>query len=252
MKNIPGYIFIFLASAFVLLAGALMVFPRAFAGGVWGGFVGSSAWFTDMERSARNQAMLKSIAGTNNPQKLPPDYVEFAGRIVFPKGNPFPGGRLPDLRIACRDKSCDMVERAPHLNADGSFYTVFRRGQTYDLYWMYYFGSREKFASVRISPDGPKRRRAVFKYVYEKKVSGSENSSSVGGASQSGSSNYNLPGNISNAGSPGTSSYTGPEVGSGFKQPTVDHSWQPPKSDSGWKPPKTDSSWQPPKISHGW
>src|SRR2546430_14791613 len=126
--------------------------------------VGSEHWFQAMRQTAANLAMMKSLTGTRDYRKLPADYVEFAGRIAFPNGNPFPKGRLPDLRIVCRDLAADGVNRAPLVGEDGGFYTVFKRGETYDLYWMYYFGSREKFAAITIRPDGPTQRKYLFEY----------------------------------------------------------------------------------------
>jgi hypothetical protein len=128
------------------------------------GHVGSDEWFAQMRKSAANQAMLKALMRKHGGQQLPADYIEFAGRIVFPEGNPFPKQRIPDLRIKCRDSQADDVERAPFVDDEGGFYTVFKRGQSYDLYWMYAFGSREKFASIFIKPDGPARRKHVFEY----------------------------------------------------------------------------------------
>jgi len=132
--------------------------------GIYGGYVGSDKWFEGMRKSAANQAMMQSVAKTRDFRKLPADYVEFAGRIVFPEGNPFPKKRLPDLRIKSRDTKADDVERAPFVDDEGSFYTVFKKGQTYDLYWMYYFGSRDKFASIYIKPDGPTQRKLAIEY----------------------------------------------------------------------------------------
>ena len=128
------------------------------------GHVGSEEWFAQMRKSAANQTMLKSLMRKRGTSQLPSDYIEFAGRIVFPAGNPFPKQRIPDLRIKCRDQRADDIERAPFIDEEGGFYTVFKKGQTYDLYWMYYFGSREKFAAITISPDGPPQRKSVFEY----------------------------------------------------------------------------------------
>ncbi|MBI1898169.1 MAG: hypothetical protein HYS04_16785, partial [Acidobacteria bacterium] len=128
-------------------------------------YAGSARWFEQMRQGARDMAMISALGRGTGREPLPPDYIEFAGVISFAKGNPFPGGHLPDLRIACRNRSADPVERSPHINdEDGSFYTVFKRGQVYDLSWMYYFGGREKFASIAIDADGPKQRMATFVY----------------------------------------------------------------------------------------
>jgi hypothetical protein len=157
-------ILLYLAGILLLnSAPGLCVLGQNATNGVYGGYVGSDKWFTEMRKTAANQALMQSLAGTRDPRKIPEDYVEFAGQIVFPDGNPFPDGRLPDLRIICRNQDTDSVERAPFLDGS-SFYTVLRKGQTYDLYWMYYFGSKEKFASVSIRPDGPKQRQCAIEY----------------------------------------------------------------------------------------
>src|ERR1051326_6462322 len=88
-----------LVSFFVLLA-AGHAYSQNGTNGIYGGYVGSDRWFTEMRQSPANQAMLRNIAGVRSAQQLPADYVEFAGQIVFPHGkNPFPRGRFPDLRI---------------------------------------------------------------------------------------------------------------------------------------------------------
>jgi|GEM_PF-4892516 len=111
--------------------------------GVYGGYVASSAWFHTMRQSAENMAMLRQLGGGTPMQPVPPDYVEVAGEFQFPQGNPFPGKRLPDLRIQCSPLSADSVERAPHITQNGNeatFYTVLRKGYAYTFQWMYYFG----------------------------------------------------------------------------------------------------------------
>ena len=144
-----------------------MASAQSSSNGVYGGFTASDQWFADMEHSAANQAMIQAVAGTGNFQKLPPDYVEIAGRIVFPGGNPFPDKELPDLRIDCVNQHVDAVDRAPFLNNQAEFYTVLKRGQTYDFYWFYYFGSREKFARITVSSRGARRRKLVIVYRWK-------------------------------------------------------------------------------------
>ena len=143
------------------------LYPQSPANGVLNGYVGSDKWFSEMRKSAANQAMLKALSGKSNPKRLPTDFIEVAGIIRFPNGNPFPAGQLPDLRIQGKDPKTDSVERAPYVSKDGSFYTVLKKGQTYDLYWMYYFGSREKFASIHIEPAGKPQRKYSVEYITE-------------------------------------------------------------------------------------
>ncbi len=142
-------------SSLLLLTGALL-FGQSASNGIGGGYVGSSRWFAEMRASAANRAMLQTLAGPGRGTRaVPPGYVEFAGLLAFPQGNPFPGGRLPDLRIRCANPQADPVERAPFLDRSGGFYTVLKRGQTYVFSWMYYFGSKEAFLSLRVPPDAP-------------------------------------------------------------------------------------------------
>ncbi len=132
--------------------------------GVYGGYVGSDAWFSAMRRSAANRAMLQSLSRSRGSGQVPPGYIEFAGVVSFPQGNPFPKKRLPDLIIRCRDKQADSVERQPFVDDQGGFYTVFKRSETYDLYWSYYFGSKEKFATIAVPANAPSRLKQVIEY----------------------------------------------------------------------------------------
>lgn len=129
------------------------------ASGADGGYVGSDRWFSAMRQSAANLAMLRQLGGGPSPHLVPPDYIEVAGVFEFPQGNPFPKGRLPDLRIQCDDRKADGVERAPFvLIHDGApnFYTVLRKGQSYTFSWMSYFGSKDAFARWRVPASGPR------------------------------------------------------------------------------------------------
>ena len=151
-------------SVFVL-ASAIQTFGQNGTNGVNGGYVGSDRWFAQMRQSAANQAMVRDIAGVRSAQQLPADFVEFAGQIVFSHGkNPFPRGRFPDLRIRPRNQNADRVERAPFVDDEGGFYTVLKRGQTYEFYWMYFAGSKERFAVINIDPDGPRQRKVAIPY----------------------------------------------------------------------------------------
>ncbi|MGB7623042.1 MAG: hypothetical protein WBN92_11890 [Terriglobia bacterium] len=129
--------------------------------GVYGGYVGSSRWFELMRQSAANSAMLRSLGGSSNRTTVPPDFVEVAGFFAFVHGNPFPKGRLPDLRIRSANTRADSVERAPIISQAGgeapAFYTVLKKGQTYNLYWMYYSGGKEQFASFSMPADAAKQ-----------------------------------------------------------------------------------------------
>lgn len=133
--------------------------------GVYGGYVGSSRWFDSMRQSAANMAMLQSLGGASARQPVPPDYSEVSGIFTFVQGNPFPKNRLPDLRILCANQTADPVERSPFITqSEGeppSFYTVLRRGQTYQFSWMYYFGGKEVFATLTVPSNDGKQLRMV-------------------------------------------------------------------------------------------
>lgn len=156
--------------------------------GVYGGYVGSHDWFRSMTRDARNQAMLRSLGaapGATGDIQLPPGYIQIAGEFTFPAGNPFPAGRLPDLRIKCANAAADSVERAPFIITQGgapSYYTVLKTGQTYAFTWMYYFGSKQQFATWQAPANAPSALRLVI--AIDRKGNGSiENASAVTGAS---------------------------------------------------------------------
>ena len=98
-----------------------------------------------------------------------PDYVELAGLIVFPKGNPFPGA-IPALKIVPRDPSTDQegdIRAHTELNRDNSFHTELKKGQTYDLYVTTSWGDRTlgNLGSFYVEPQGPLQRKHVFEYV---------------------------------------------------------------------------------------
>ncbi len=147
----------------VVLAATLVVAQRSTTNGAYGGYLGSSAWFASMRQSAQNMEMLRRLGGGSVRQPVPPNYVEVAGEFVFPQGNPFPKGRLPNLRIKC---NCgDSVERAPFIQQSGeaaTFYTVLQRGQPYTFTWMYYFGGKEAFASYTVPGNAPKQIKVAF------------------------------------------------------------------------------------------
>jgi hypothetical protein len=148
-----------------LLAAFPMFAQSSGSNGVYGGYVGSSRWFDSMRQSAANMALLQSLGGASGRQPVPPDYSEVAGIFTFVQGNPFPKNRLPDLRILCADQTADRAERSPFITqSEGeppSFYTVLKRGQTYRFSWMYYFGSKEVFATLTVPSNASKQLRLV-------------------------------------------------------------------------------------------
>ncbi len=135
--------------------------------GVYGGYVGSPDWFAAMRRSAANTAMLQSLQHSGGRPVVPPDYAEIAAEFHFPSGNPFPKGRLPDLRIVCANRGADEVERAPVVLQPGdggapNFYAALKRGETYQFIWMYFAGGKDKFAALAIPAEAPKQIRTVI------------------------------------------------------------------------------------------
>jgi len=133
--------------------------------GVYGGYVGSSRWFDSVRQSAANMALLRSLGGSGGRQAVPAGYAEIAGMVTFTQKNPFPKGRLPDLRIVCADQRADSVSRGPFIaqTAEGppSFYTILKRGQTYHFYWMYSFGSKELFGTWTVPANARQQLRLV-------------------------------------------------------------------------------------------
>ncbi|MBZ5727045.1 MAG: hypothetical protein LAP87_18860 [Acidobacteriia bacterium] len=149
----------------ILLAVYPLFAQSSGSNGVYGGYVGSSRWFDSMRQSAANIALLKSLGGPGGRNPWPAGYAEAVGIVTFPRGNPFPKGRLPDLRIVCANPGEDSVPRAPFLAQTGegpaSFYTVLKRGRTYHFYWMYYFGGKERFATWTVPTNGSPQLRLV-------------------------------------------------------------------------------------------
>ncbi|MDA8088278.1 MAG: hypothetical protein M0Z75_16470 [Nitrospiraceae bacterium] len=265
------------ATAFLLLAGIAASCALAFPANAYGWLVGSPTWFGDTERIARDRAYERAYSGKNGtqkPQKLPPGYVELAGKIVFPKGNPFPDGQLPDLHIVCRDKSADSAVRAPVVRKDGSFSTTLKSGQTYDLYWMSYLGFLNKFASIHVSRRGPRRRQAVFSYVYEPvKPASDRNNPQPGGSSyqQPGTSPWQRPqtgpayqppqaGPAYQAPQAGPAfqapqagpAFQAPQAGPAFHAPQAGPAFHAPQAGPAFQAPKVDNSWQPPQDGPGY
>lgn len=232
---------LWLAAAAVLFVGvSLPAWAGDGSNGVYGGFVGSDQWFRDMGQAARDREMLKSLSPQSGatssgmrpgcrpvdvgrkPGCLPPNYVNVSGRIVFPHGNPFPDKQLPDLEIQARNKKADPVERSPFIDQNGNFHTVFMRGQTYDLYWVYYLGSREKFASVYVPPKGPSKRTLVVDYTPHPQKA-------ANAAAPPPTSAAYTP--------PSTTKYVAPHAGPGFVAPHVGPGFVAPHVGPGFVPP---------------
>ena len=178
------------------------------------------------------------------PRKLRPGYIELKGKIVFPKGNPFPGGQLPSMQIKCRDKSADPARRAPIVRQDGSFSTDLKAGQTYDLYWMSYFGFLTRFASIHVRREGPKERHAVI-YVHERQKTASTRNNSqtganTGGQPQSGPA-YQMP--------QSGPAYQAPQTGPAFQAPQTGPAFQTPQTGPAFQAPQTGPAFQTPQSN---
>ncbi len=138
--------------------------------GVDAGYAGSEVWFDTMRKLPANEALVLALAKTNFVAGVPFDCVEVAGTITFPDGNPFPDQRLPELNISCRDQGADAAVRVPRLDDAGHFYTVFRRGQTYEFYWKR-GKDREKFCTLQVSADAQQRQKLAVPYPPTKAAS---------------------------------------------------------------------------------
>ena len=211
----------FLACLSLVITGVVGAAAQSGSNGVYGGYVGSSRWFSSMRQSAQNMAMRQQLGGGTRTQPVPPDYVEVAGEFTFPQGNPFPNGRLPDLRIKCDQPGADSVERAPSILRDDRqvvFYTVLRKGYSYSFQWMYYFGSKETFAAWSVPGDSPMQVTHIFP---------------IDGKGHG----------------PG---FAAPE-GSISKSPESlqsDHNYRPPQSDGAWHAPQSDHNYKAPQSSN--
>ena len=128
------------------------------------GAVGSESWIIQARRSPAAGALLRSLANTGNFRRLPPQYIEFAGQILFPSGNPFPAGTSPTLRIHCLNQAADSIERTCSLDEKGGFYSILKKGQTYELSWAKDSGANARFAMVAVPWKSFFRLKRVFKY----------------------------------------------------------------------------------------
>jgi len=125
------------------------------------GLAGSDVWFDTMRKLPVNETLVLALAKTNFITGLPYDCVEVAGTVTFPDGNPFAGDQLPELNISCRDRSMDAEVRVPRLDDAGHFYTIFKRGQTYEFYWKR-GNNRDKFCTLQVSADAQQRQKLTI------------------------------------------------------------------------------------------
>jgi hypothetical protein len=145
------------SAALLLLS---LAFLPAFADN---GAVGSNSWIAQARGSASGLALLRALAKTSDYRRLPSRYIEFAGQIVFTGGNPFAGGTPPALRIDCVNRGVDSAERNCTLDDKGGFYSILKKGQTYDLSWVKETGAKTRFARVSVPVKAFIRLKRVFK-----------------------------------------------------------------------------------------
>jgi hypothetical protein len=128
--------------------------------------VGSSQWFDAMRKSDNNLAMLKALAGSNSQAVVPPDCVEVSGVFTFIRGNPFPKGSIPALRIVSTDDRMDNVPRSPFVyQSNGEapyFYSVLKRDLLYEFYWLGERSVEGHCSSWKVPADAPKQLRLAF------------------------------------------------------------------------------------------
>jgi hypothetical protein len=228
-----------LAVVLVVAGSSLVAAQRSGSNGVYGGYVGSSAWFSSMRQSAQNMAMLRQLGGGNAHQPVPADYIEIAGQFVFPQGNPFPKGRLPDLRIQCDAPCPDAVERSPHIFQAGNgatFYSVLKQGHTYTFSWMYYMGGKEAFTTYKVPSGSPKQVQASI--AIDAKGHGRPAGMAAGAGDRTSSG--------------GAEEGVSPQAVQKWPKPTLDNNYRSPQSDGAYRPPLSDGSYQPPVSDGGY
>jgi hypothetical protein len=214
-----------LAVVLVVAGSSLVAAQRSSSNGVYGGYVGSSAWFSSIRQSAENMAMLRQLGGGNANQPVPADSIELAGQFVFPQGNPFPKGRLPDLRIRCNAPCPDTVERSPHIfqaGNDATFYTVLKKGHAYTFSWMYTMGGKEAFTTYRVPGGSPRQVQASIA------IDAKGHGRLTGRAAVDGS----KTGSGAEGRAPGQAVQKRPK-------PTLGNSYRSPQSDAAYRPPRS-------------
>ena len=93
---------------------------------------------------------------------------EFTAPAVAPPASTgSAGSEAPVPRFAVLPRA-DAVPRAPFVatsgNAGPSFYTVLKKGQRYEFYWMYYFGGKEQLGRLDMPQEAPGQLRLTFQH----------------------------------------------------------------------------------------
>jgi hypothetical protein len=127
--------------------------------------LGNSQWFDMMRKAGHNSAMLKALAGSNGQTVVPKDCIEISGVFLSGRGDAFKG-KLPSLRIVSTDDRVDNVPRSPFIfqgtAEPPNFYTVLKRDQNYDFYWLDDKGRDELFLTWKAPAEAPNRLRLIF------------------------------------------------------------------------------------------
>lgn len=187
--------------------------PESTTNGVYGGYVGSSAWFTEMRRSVTrvpggHQQWRDAIERGLKAGTL----AEVMLEVRFPQGNPFPKGEPPDLRVIGPKGDIGAFPfRYKVTNQSAIYYLILQKGQTYTLQFVYYFGQSEDIARLHVPAGGQSRLKATINYIP---------------SSQDEETPRTKPGNGGTAPSSDTAS-RGPSIGPGYVRPGTNPSANP-------------------------
>ncbi len=210
--------------------------------GVYGGYVGSDAWFKSMTRRSPGGAGAAHAGWqANNDKALASGkWTELKLTIAFPQGNPFPGGRVPDLSVVGPDGKDMGVRPWPDsTDRNGAHYTlVLPKNATYRLRWSAYVGvgGKSQFGRIQIPPNIGAHSHATIQY---------RPGSPIGGG-HPGPGHYSPPQSEGNVPHPQSDNdFHGPRSDSSYQAPRSDY--RPPQSDGGYHAPKSDGDYKPPR-----
>lgn len=211
--------------------------------GVYGGYVGSDAWFDSMTRSARlNGASAHAQWEAARAEALRSGKSSEVALVVsFPGGNPFPKGRVPDLLVNSPEGKDLGV--SPYASKAGTnqatYYLVLPKGASYTLRWMYYFGSKEEFGHFEVPDKAPERIAVVVPYRPTPVVKNEKKTAASGTLLLRTDKGFVPP--------QSDQAYRPPQIDTNYHAPQSDGRFQAPKSDGGWRPPQSDNSYKPPR-----
>jgi hypothetical protein len=141
--------------------------PESSTNGIYGGYLGSSAWFTEMRRSVTRSASGHQQWRDAIERGLKDGTLaEIMLEIRFPHGNPFPKGEPPDLRVIGPKGDIGAYPfRYKVSNQSAIYYLILQKGQTYTIQFVYYFGQSEDIARLHVRLGGQARRIATMNYI---------------------------------------------------------------------------------------